>query len=36
MKTPWQLFGETAAKDALKTANEAVQIAQELDKLSLK
>lgn len=32
MKTPWQLFDETAAKDALKTAEEALQIAREIAK----
>ncbi|MDE3088924.1 MAG: HEPN domain-containing protein [Chloroflexota bacterium] len=32
MKTPWQLFGETAARDALETAEEALQIAGELVK----
>jgi hypothetical protein len=30
MKTPWQLFDEPKAKDALKTAEEAVRLAQEI------
>jgi HEPN domain-containing protein len=30
MKTPWQLFDEAKAKDALKTAEEAVQLANEI------
>lgn len=30
MKTPWQLFDEAKAKDALKTAEEAVRLAKEI------